>query len=925
MNSKRAILILTLILFSIATAQATHLQYNIEPLGEPHSYDYVSNESTSFRAVNLTYNGNQPVSPENLAADSGEFIYEYPVSGTFNDTMQYFGDGIWYANIQTLNKTADINYTVRNETEASLHIYDETRETLDVSELKIKDVEIMEMESLSDPVKAGRAVTLRLDVENTTDSSQEQNADVNIRFVNGTYSTSVVNVGYNDADNLFRTSLDIPDFTNQKFIGQITADDGSEQSSYSFEVNTKPAVEGNIDRLESMNGGCNANSMPEQCEGNATLETGYNVTSVPAQSVNMTVWKHDRQGNPVKYKEYSLNRNESKPESEPGYYSGEFDFPFINRSEYGNEVKLEFNASTDNREDIDNYTIDYKSFRANIDLEKGYAYQSGEMTIPLTLERYFSLNTVEEDELRALDVNITDPDGQLFDSYNLTNVSLGTDEQYTEEVDIPGDAKVGDYQIDLFVEDVYRGNRSLLRSFSVRENTQTFELSDSTLEPEIQRAGDYSTEMNITDISGTGLNMSVDVSSDLQDILEMPTDFEVEQGQMRTLTLDWTIDEVQEYSGELEFKDEDSNYNTTVDVNIQAPDCQFQDGNLCSLSPKEIEHSMAQRDKDELDFELLNIGQEDSTRDVSIGVSGNISEYIEVVSGASFSDNEVIPFNISAQERGVFTGLITVNSDNSELQYNLTLDSNVPSGAPQVDVTESIEIGPLVEGESATSEVTLENTGEVAVTNISVSSETYNVESDTEGMEIAGDSSDTISITFNEVSSSSGQLNIDLEALEEATETVDVTAQVYSDYGSRIDSLFNDIQNLRDSTGNQQALNTLDSAESTLDSAEVSWENGNYEEAVNTYEEADSTYQQAQETVESSQPDEDPGSGDPADPGNGGTQQPDPGNQNNDGGGGGLPIIMIVIVLVLLIGGGFVFYESYIPEEGDPLYDVLGQ
>ncbi len=924
MNSKRAILILTAIIFSVTTAQASH-DYNIEPLGEPQSYDFVSNESQSFRAVNLTYN-NQPVSPENLAADQGEFIYEYPESGTFNDTMQYFNDGIWYANIQTLNETADINYTARNETEASLHIYAEESETLDVSELKIKDVEIMQMESLDDPVKAGRAVTLRLDVENTTDGSQEQNADVNIRFVNGTYSTSVVNVGYNDADNLFRTSLDMPDYTNQKFIGQITAEDGSEQSSYSFEINTKPAVEGNIDRLESLNGGCNANSMPEQCEGNATLEAGYNVTSVPAESVNMTVWKHDNQGNPVKHTEYSLARNGSKPSSEPGYYSAEFDFPFINRSQYGNEVKLMFNASTDNREDIDNYTIDYRSFRANIDLEKGYAYQSGEMTIPLTLERYFTLNTVEEDEIRELDVNVTDPNGEIFESYDLNNVSLGTDEQYTEVIDIPGDAMTGDYQIDLFVEDVFRANKTVMRSFSVRENTQTFELSDDTLEPEFQRAGDYSTEMNITDISGTGLNMSVDVSSDLQDILDMPTDFEVENGQMRTLDLNWNIDEVQEYSGELEFKDEDSNYNTTVDVNTQSPDCQFQNGNLCSLTSKDIEHTMAQRETDELDFEILNIGQADSTRDVSISVSGNISDYVEVVSSASFSDNQVIPFNLTAQERGVFTGSMTVSSSDSELVYDLVLDSNVPSGAPQVDVTESVEIGPLVEGESATADVTMDNTGEVAITNISISSETYNIEADTEGMEIPEDSSDTIEVTFNDVSSSSGQLSIDLEALEEATETVDVTAQVYSDYGTRIDNLFDDIQNLRDSTGNQQALSTLDEAETTLDSAEVSWENGNYEEAVNTYEDADSTYQQAQSTVDSSEP-ENPGGSDPGtSPEDPGTEQPDPGTeQPDDNGGGRLPILPIIIVLVLLIAGGFVFYESYIPEEGDPLYDVLGQ
>jgi hypothetical protein len=41
--------------------------------------------------------------------------------------------------------------------------------------------------------------------------------------------------------------------------------------------------------------------------------------------------------------------------------------------------------------------------------------------------------------------------------------------------------------------------------------------------------------------------------------------------------------------------------------------------------------------------------------------------------------------------------------------------------------------------------------------------------------------------------------------------------------------------------------------------------------------------------------------------------------------GGGFPVLLIAGLIFLLIAVGFVFYTSYIPEKGDPLYDVLGE
>lgn len=46
------------------------------------------------------------------------------------------------------------------------------------------------------------------------------------------------------------------------------------------------------------------------------------------------------------------------------------------------------------------------------------------------------------------------------------------------------------------------------------------------------------------------------------------------------------------------------------------------------------------------------------------------------------------------------------------------------------------------------------------------------------------------------------------------------------------------------------------------------------------------------------------------------------GSDSENNGGGSIILVILLVVVLLLIG--FVVYSSYIPEEGDPLYDVLG-
>jgi len=92
------------------------------------------------------------------------------------------------------------------------------------------------------------------------------------------------------------------------------------------------------------------------------------------------------------------------------------------------------------------------------------------------------------------------------------------------------------------------------------------------------------------------------------------------------------------------------------------------------------------------------------------------------------------------------------------------------------------------------------------------------------------------------------------------------------------------------------------------------WDSGEYDEAISYYETASQFYDDAQQTISDAESDPN-GNGDTGN-GDTGTDEPEE---------GGIPFIPIVAGLFMVIIVGFVAYSSIIPEEGDPLYDVLGQ
>jgi cobalamin biosynthesis Mg chelatase CobN len=177
----------------------------------------------------------------------------------------------------------------------------------------------------------------------------------------------------------------------------------------------------------------------------------------------------------------------------------------------------------------------------------------------------------------------------------------------------------------------------------------------------------------------------------------------------------------------------------------------------------------------------------------------------------------------------------------------------------------------------------------------------------------------------------------------EVSLTLDVNATPVDNYASMTSQLTDRKQEL-EPVSKSNLTQTLTEVSGTITEIQTAWEEDNYLEAKRLYNDAQNKLDYVENNKGSTEGGDTGGNNGGTDQGDdgqetGGDQSDDPGNQGGDQGGadtggpsttqneggGGLPIIPIVVVILVLVIIGFVVYESYIPEEGDPLYGVLGE
>ena len=216
-------------------------------------------------------------------------------------------------------------------------------------------------------------------------------------------------------------------------------------------------------------------------------------------------------------------------------------------------------------------------------------------------------------------------------------------------------------------------------------------------------------------------------------------------------------------------------------------------------------------------------------------------------------------------------------------------------------------MGEIQEGESVNEDIEVENTGDIEITSVSVSSEDYDVA--TESVSLEPDSSEEITIEFSEVESESGQVTLTAETESEAIEkTIDVSASVIPDYITRADDLEQraiDLDSQISSDSDYQE--DLNEAQSRISDIRTAYNRGNYDEAESLYSQVQSSLDDIEVGIRSSS----------STGGDDNTSQ----TGNNSG---GLPILPIAAAILVLLIIGFVAYTSIEFERGDPLYNVLG-
>jgi len=93
----------------------------------------------------------------------------------------------------------------------------------------------------------------------------------------------------------------------------------------------------------------------------------------------------------------------------------------------------------------------------------------------------------------------------------------------------------------------------------------------------------------------------------------------------------------------------------------------------------------------------------------------------------------------------------------THLKYR-SLNSTVEPTDLSIAISEEIDLGEIQEGESTSADIEVENTGNVDVSNLEVSSEDYSISADS--MSLSAGSTETVSVEFSDITSESGQITV---------------------------------------------------------------------------------------------------------------------------------------------------------------------
>ncbi|MFP4038468.1 MAG: hypothetical protein ACLFTA_01645 [Candidatus Nanohaloarchaea archaeon] len=892
---------------------------------EPNDYnlDAVSNDSNAIYTTDLIEDSTgEALSPEDIAnftaGEGGDnnntyVMYEYEKlnrsSGnitTFNQTLSYSDKfETWYAEFTPYNENlSQLTFKARGDSDVSGHTSSggEVTENVD-AEMQDSDVDLLtELES---PIKADKEVKMDVRVMNSSSGNpiDVNETDVTVYFHNLSEQGEVFELNNYNNDPLqdggqyhHNAEVRTPAPTNSSFIMRVEADSGSSKGSESIFVDTAPAIQGDIASISSP--GCSNEDVPRDCDPDAEIDTEFDVTEAGAEGVNLTIYRK----NITSGEWENVSREEMGEASANDGALQTFDtnatLPDLNTSEFEKKAKLNYHAWNQDRNFDQNHTVDLKTFVIE-DRSNPTAFKSREHVITLFLGREFSRSSYDSSRFEELNVTLRGPENEFNESYSMEDFEyLDDDGTLTKSITIPGEEASGAYELGVSAEDLFGETKSITRGLKVRDVNSTFS-ADEELDLEYSSLGVFNetitlenlvNELNTLEVVNENENLSTSSYVDLEADEEKQVDLQV------------NVSDPVSFESPIEFVDSSAQYNETTTVSVQGPNCEIRDEDLCA-NRSSVDVSTGEETVQTEDIGLTNLGDEEM--EASVKITGNASQAFSAEENITLDGHNNLELDFSPEFSGLYSGDLEIETEEYMTSLDLTGEADISDqGEASLQVSPStIDMGSLPEGEPYEAELTVENTGDVSIEDITTASD-LNI--DVEEFSLSPGESKQLEFTIEEPASGS-IVFAGNSSQDEASFTVDVSGEVIEDYSERTSELSSRMNDLRSQTDDSSLESDLTEVSGMIDSIETQWERGDYDEARSTFEEAQGILDSVERDMASD-------------------STPDDQQQEEEEENGGPPIIPILgVVFVLMLVGAVVFYESYIPEEGDPLYGVMGE
>ncbi|MFB6191219.1 MAG: hypothetical protein ABEJ64_02230 [Candidatus Nanohaloarchaea archaeon] len=891
MERRLATVLVSALFLSAFTAGA----WSINDQEEPVSQDILSLDTDTKQIVELVDDNGNPVNEQELQNAGYDFNFIYNTtnaSGSMEADMQHLAEGYYYADFQANFTDGMIEYELGG---TSVNL---------TENLPLGNHTVQIQNDFSQKYRAGEQVVIEASVQDEWNDTTEDDADVNVWFTNGTWTSSPVQLGYNSQKGLYTNTVTLPGNPDSRYVVHVdsirsSAPYSDPQGSHSVILQTYPSVHGEVTSLNASSG-CDNETFFTGCERGASIETGYNVTASSANRVELDLLLVNR-SNGAWVEHDSLSMSE-----ESGLWEASLEFPDIDTSWYRKKLVLRYNATNGKRSDVDTRNISYRTYRIQ-DRSSPAAYQGSDYEVELFFAKYFSLESLNRTRFDNASVTIRGPgDGELT-SFNMNDMSFRRSTGlFKNTIQIPSDATPGTYETAVTAFNRYGERKTLSSGFNVRDIQATFNTSGD-MEPDINKTGIHTRNFTVTNKVGTSKTLTAEVSGEIENFTEVNNgdNITLEADETRNVTVEFNVSYVEDYSGEIVLDDTSAMYNETIDVEIEAPMCRKRSGVLCltGLSGEWMNVSRDSRGSTVRTVDVNYLGEKGTDESVDIDVAGNVSSYL-AAEPASFTVNETqaVAFNYTAIAPGSYTGTVNVSGEEGHVSFHTSLDSDVEATNASISAPSSIDLGYFPSGETVSKVIEVRNTGRIEITSLEASSSTLDVSA--EQVSIPAGQSRSVELTFGTVTADSGTVTLQGTTVTDnpATE-ISVVANPVPDYAAQADTLSSRITSLSQRATSDSVQTQLQSLETQVSQVKTAYQRGNYQEAQSQYQSIASQLDSVEQQIQ--QGGQDDGTGE---------------QQEN----GGFPVLTVAVVLFVLLLVGFVAYTSIIPEEGDPLYNLLG-